>query len=392
MAVIRVPKLWAAAPRAGTATAVKLVADSEGLDAFGSESEPRPAAVDGAPRASASEPPPQADVIPRKQAPSRQLTGGAAVRWTLVFVLGASLAGAATWQYRRFVSVPQPGSLAIQTTPAGLDVLIGGVFSGRTPLSVSLPPGPHLVQVGSGGERRDLEINMTSGATIQHNLEIASLATAAAPAAVGALHIQTDIPAMTVTVDNVERGTSPLTVANLSPGDHRVIARGGQQTFRRTVSIKAGETMSLVISPIASNVAAPGWLAVSSPVVMQLREAGQLIGTTEAEKLMLASGDHDIEIVNDALGYKASRRITVAAGKVTTTAVELPSGLLSINAQPWAEVWVDGERIGQTPIANIPARLGSHDVVLRHPQLGERRQTVLVTLREPARLGVDLRR
>jgi hypothetical protein len=312
--------------------------------------------------------------------------------WTALFVLIAGLAGAATWQYQRRVGQPPPGSLTIQSTPAGLEVVIGGVTAGRTPLSVSLPPGPHLVQIGTAEQRRELAVNMTAGATIQHHLEIAPVAPPAASAAVGSLHVQTDMPAMTVTVDDVERGTSPLTIADLSPGDHQVVVRGEQRTFRRTVSIKPGETLSLVISPIASNVAAPGWLAVSSPVVMQLREAGQLIGTTETEKLMLAAGDHDIEIVNEALGYKASRRITVAAGKVTAAAVELPPGLLSINAQPWAEVWVDGERIGETPIANIPARLGSHEVVLRHPQLGERRQTIMVTLREPARLGVDLRR
>ena len=107
---------------------------------------------------------------------------------------------------------------------------------------------------------------------------------------------------------------------------------------------------------------------------------------------MLPSGDHDIQFVNEAIGYKTSRRITVPAGKVTSTAIELPSGLLSINALPWAEVWLDGARIGETPIANIPARPGSHEVTFRHPQLGERREKIFVTLRQPARLGVDLRR
>jgi hypothetical protein len=157
------------------------------------------------------------------------------------------------------------------------------------------------------------------------------------------------------------------------------------------VNVKAGETVSLVLSTIAPAVAAPGWLAVSSPVVMQLRESGQLIGTTEAEKIMLPAGDHDIEIVNDSIGFKESRRVTVVGGKIASAPIVLPTGLLSINAQPWAEVWVDGERIGETPIANLAARLGSHEVVFRHPQLGERRQTILVTLHQPARLGVDLR-
>jgi hypothetical protein len=71
--------------------------------------------------------------------------------------------------------------------------------------------------------------------------------------------------------------------------------------------------------------------------------------------------------------------------------VELPYGSLSINAQPWAEVWIGSERIGETPIANLSRRVGSYDITFRHPELGERRETVLVTLRQPSRLGVDMR-
>jgi hypothetical protein len=36
--------------------------------------------------------------------------------------------------------------------------------------------------------------------------------------------------------------------------------------------------------------------------------------------------------------------------------------------------------------------LGSHDVVFRHPELGEQRHTAVVTLNAPARLSVDLRK
>ena len=271
-------------------------------------------------------------------------------------------------------------------------MLIGGVSAGRTPLTVSLPPGSHRVQVGTAGQRRDLEVNMVSGATIQHNLEITA-ATAPALCRLSVLcRCRPTLPQWPspLTASNVAH--SPLTIADLTPGEHQVVVRGEQRTIRRTVSIRGrGDAVSRHFADRTGR-RAPGWLAVSAPVVMQLREGGQLIGTTETEKLMLASGDHDIEIVNEPLGYKDSRRITVAAGKVSSTAVELPAGLLSINAQPWAEVWLDGERVGETPIANLAARLGSHEVLFKHPQLGERRETILVTLHQPARLGVDLRR
>jgi hypothetical protein len=36
--------------------------------------------------------------------------------------------------------------------------------------------------------------------------------------------------------------------------------------------------------------------------------------------------------------------------------------------------------------------IGSRELIFRHPDLGERRATVLVTLKEPARISMDLRK
>jgi hypothetical protein len=55
-------------------------------------------------------------------------------------------------------------------------------------------------------------------------------------------------------------------------------------------------------------------------------------------------------------------------------------------------VWVDGDRVGDTPMGNISLPIGIHDVLFRHPELGEQRQTVTVTLNGPARLSVDMRK
>jgi serine/threonine-protein kinase len=67
----------------------------------------------------------------------------------------------------------------------------------------------------------------------------------------------------------------------------------------------------------------------------------------------------------------------------------VPSGRLSINAVPWAEVWLDGRAIGQTPVGNVLASIGPHEVVFRHPSLGERRQTVDVVADTTTRVGID---
>jgi serine/threonine-protein kinase len=72
--------------------------------------------------------------------------------------------------------------------------------------------------------------------------------------------------------------------------------------------------------------------------------------------------------------------------------IDVPKGSVALNAAPWADVWVDGERLGETPIGNVSLPIGNHDVVFRHPELGEQRHTVTVTLNGPARLSVDMRK
>ena len=310
---------------------------------------------------------------------------------------GGAAAGA-VWLYQaRATAAARPGSLTIQTSPAGLEVLVAGVSKGQTPLTISLPAGTHAVQVGDSDRRRDFSADIVAGGSLVHQFEFAPAPVSAGASArpTGALFIQTDPVRLSVLVDDVDRGLSPVTIADLSAGDHQVVVKGQSGVVRRTVKITPQETLSLLIAPIAPVAPAaitPGWLALSAPITLQLRQGGRLIGTTETERLMLPSGEHEIELVNEALGYRTSRKIAVVAGQTTSVRVEVPSGSLSINALPWAEVWVGGERIGETPIANLSRTIGSYEVVFRHPQLGERRENVVVTLQQPARLGVDMRR
>jgi hypothetical protein len=52
---------------------------------------------------------------------------------------------------------------------------------------------------------------------------------------------------------------------------------------------------------------------------------------------------------------------------------------------------VDGERVGDTPIGTLTRTIGRHEVVLRHPELGERRVPVVITMGQPARVSVDFK-
>jgi hypothetical protein len=133
-----------------------------------------------------------------------------------------------------------------------------------------------------------------------------------------------------------------------------------------------------------------GWVAVTVPMPLLVQEEGRVLGTTDAP-LLLPEGVHQLEFVAEELGFRVKREVTVAAGETTPVAIERPSAPLSINAQPWADVWIDGESVGATPIGTLSRPIGPYELVFRHPTLGERRAQVLVSLKAPVRVSVDFR-
>ena len=137
--------------------------------------------------------------------------------------------------------------------------------------------------------------------------------------------------------------------------------------------------------------APPGIIAVALPFEVQIYEDGRFAGTNSAE-VTLPPGSHRLELINKSLGYRAIETVQVESNRATKIPSAPPMGRVSVNALPWAEVFVDGRKIGETPLAQVPIAVGAHEIVFRHPQLGEQSRSVTVTAAEPARLSVDLRK
>jgi hypothetical protein len=300
---------------------------------------------------------------------------------------------AAIWRFdvRPAAEVTEPRSVTFSSVPSGAEVFIGGISRGHTPLTLSIAAGPHDVRVVAGERSRVIHVTVPADADVVHHLDLPEVGAVATPT--GTLDIQTEPARLAITVDGVARGTSPLRVESLAPGAHEVLARTDRGVIRRTVRVEPGQATALVLSVAGEPAPAmPGWLTVTSPIPMQLREGGRLLGTTEADRLMLPSGSHEIEVVEPSLGFRSHHKLVVPPGGTTRITVRVPSAVLNVNAQPWAEVWIDGERIGETPLANVSLRIGRHEIVFRHPQLGERRESIVLTAGTPVNLGVDLRR
>ncbi len=313
-------------------------------------------------------------------------------RWIAAAIVLVALTSGGTLAVGRIMSpaaAPESlGTLSVQTNPAGATVVIDGQQRGMTPLNLQLKPGRHVVELVTDGDVRTIPVTITAGGQVAQFIEMPRAASA-----LGELQIRTEPAGATVTVDGRVLGKSPLTAEGLTPGPHTVTVENDLGPVTQRVTIEAGTTASLVV-PMAAPKNAPvsGWIAVSAPVDVQLYENQRLLGSSQTDRIMVSVGRHDLEVVNEALGYRASKTVNVAPGQTASIKLDLPKAPMALNAAPWAEVWVDGERVGETPIGSVQVTIGPHEVVFRHPELGEKRVVTTVTLAGPAKVSVDMRK
>ena len=266
--------------------------------------------------------------------------------WLLFAALALVAVLAAAGVY--FLNKPEPviaapaASVTIESDPSGAEVTSGGVAKGVTPLTMSVAPGEHTFEIVHADRRKQLKVIARAEAAVVH-------------------HVQFDLPA--VPVDSPV-GTTPPAAKPVTPPP----------------------APSVPVGPAA------GWLAITSPIPLSVIEHGAVIGSTAAARIMVPAGKRELRLVNESLGFSEGRTVQVSAGKTATLSIAVPKVPLNINAVPWAEVWVDGVRVGETPIGNHMVGLGPHDIVFRHPTLGERRQTTAVSLTAPARVSMGMRK
>jgi hypothetical protein len=300
-----------------------------------------------------------------------------------------AVASVGTFAARRYLSAEPVGTLIVNTNPTGVTVVIDGQHRGSTPLTIDMKPGNHMLQIVNDGHVRAIPVTIVEGREVAQFIELPSVAPAASD---GSLLVRTDPAGARITIDGQYRGISPLTIEGLAPGAHSIKLDDGTASVTEQVTIEAGATASLVV-PLGAprNVPVSGWITVAAPVDVQIYENQRLLGSSRVTQIMMSAGRHELEIVNEALGYRVSRAVTVTAGETAVIKLEWPKGSLALNAVPWAEAWVDGERLGETPIGNVAVPIGTHRVVFRHPELGEQTHDVTVTLTAPARISADMR-
>jgi serine/threonine-protein kinase len=200
----------------------------------------------------------------------------------------------------------------------------------------------------------------------------------------GALAIDSQPSGAKVTLDGKDAGVTPLTIEGINPGRHQVTITSGAALVQRSVRIEAGKQATINL-PVFS-----GWVAIFAPIRLEVSEGRRSLGSTDDNRILLPPGRHVLTLSSEEFGYTKTETVEISPGEERVLNLR-PMGTVNLNASPWAEVWVDGARAGETPLANLKVPLGTREFIFKHPQYGERKLTTTITTTASA-LTVDFGR
>ena len=321
------------------------------------------------------------------KAPARRLAPHALKYSLIAAAVGALVAGvyySGRWAYREYwpevtamwANFTAPTGFAVlESEPPGSQVYVDGRVVGTTPMRAELPPGQHVVEFRRGESIRSLEIDVVEDQSTTARLDWTAART-------GILRADSTPQGATVIVDGRERGVTPLTLNDLVVGSHEVILRSDAGSVRRTVTIGIDQPVEV------SEAIYSGFMHVSTPIEIAIVQGGRNLTLDDQNQVLMPSGSHRIQFENRRLGYLETRQVQINPGETTRVVIAPSPSRLTVSSALHAEVLIDGERVGETPLTNFPIRLGTREIVVRTAAGQERRYTLTVSA-TPVQLDVD---
>lgn len=157
----------------------------------------------------------------------------------LVLLQGAGLAWMAS---RPSEGLGGDGELVLQSRPEGAAVTIDGADHGVTPLTVKVAPGTHVLQLRVGSaEPRVIPLTIRPGVQTAQYVEMQGVA------ATGVLEVRSEPSSARVTIDGQARGSTPVTLRDVAPGDYQVVLERAGWKSTQKVRVEPGTTAQLVV-------------------------------------------------------------------------------------------------------------------------------------------------
>ncbi|HWN67692.1 MAG TPA: PEGA domain-containing protein [Haliangium sp.] len=278
------------------------------------------------------------------------------------------------------VQVEKKGGILVEADVAGAEVYVDGQrHADLTPTLISgLVEGTHMIEV-----RKDpalpwkQPVTVIADQTVKVKGELA--ATMKPPG--GTVRVISNAVGARVFLDGFDMGPAPLDLKDVQPGEHVVEVKAeGYLPREDRVTVNAGtaNVLKLDLQPQPQAAAREtGKLKVVSPVPeAAIFIDGERIGTAPQEK-DLPPGEHFVVVTKP--GYKKfEEKVELDVGQTMTVSAELAAvgALRVLSTPPGADVLVDGQVIGQTPLNQDDIDVGEHVVTVRQSQFYDYEQNI----------------
>ena len=133
----------------------------------------------------------------------------------------------------------------------------------------------------------------------------------------------------------------------------------------------------------------PGWVHVSAPFEVVVSEGTAGVQLDGRNQSLMKAGPHTLRLANRALGFAETRQIVIEPGTTTDVSIASPTSTLTVSGPGGAAVLVDGESVGEVPLAAYPVKLGTRDVTIVE-QSGVTHHRSLTITSQPATIDIKL--
>ena len=183
----------------------------------------------------------------------------------------------------------------------------------------------------------------------------------------------------------------------------------------RAASAREGTVLSRVVGA-APAAEAPGRRTQVAAEVPRTRGRGRAMAVVGVVAMVAAGAvvfvtkraPRDARVADTSTSMSPSTGTSTAEDKPTATAVvpvvakvaepevkeravaPVAMGTISVNANPWATVRINGKLAGTTPVLRFPVRAGRASVTIENPKLGRKQMEVKIEPRKDTPLIVDL--
>jgi serine/threonine-protein kinase len=134
-----------------------------------------------------------------------------------------------------------------------------------------------------------------------------------------------------------------------------------------------------------------GFISVTTEPPADIFLGKKKLGRGSVQQAKVPAGKHTLKVVLRK-GTRRTMAVNIKQGGHVEKSVAFGSGTLRIVVLPWADVWVDGKKKGQTPMPAMDLLEGSHKVRLVNDQLGkDDKKTVRIRPGKESKIRLDWR-